>query len=291
MESAIKKAQKLWNDQKIATTIDMLGEEVNNRQDVEKIVQIYLDVIERLSQEDFPRHVSVKPTSLGMDIDRNFCIDNLTKILEKAKQYNTYVTLDMEDSNYTTLTLDLYKNLKKSYDFGTVMQTRLFRTEEDIKQLKGLNSRVRICIGVYNEDKSIAYTQKKVMKRKLIDYTCLLLDEGHQVDVATHDHKCITEAIREIEKRNTDKSDVEFQFLLGVPRKRIQEELVERGYIVRIYLPFTIEWKYAIAYLRRRLIENPSVFYLGAKDFIGRIIQPVTNRRKKPILPPANPGT
>jgi proline dehydrogenase len=288
MECAIQKAHKLWNEQKIAATIDMLGEEVKNKRDVEKIVQIYLDLIERLAEEDFPRHVSVKPTSLGIDMGRDYCIENLTKILNKAKQYDTYVTLDMEDSNYTTITLDLYKTLKLNYEFGTVLQTRLFRTEEDIRQLKDLKGRVRVCIGVYNEDKSIAYTQKREMKRKLVEYTSLLLDEGHQVDIATHDHKCIIECIREIEKREVEKSDVEFQFLLGVPRKRIQQELVERDYLVRLYLPFTIEWKFAINYLRRRLIENPSVFYLGAKDFIGRILQPITNRGRKPILPPIN---
>ena len=124
------------------------------------------------------------------------------------------------------------------------------------------------------------------MKKKIVEYTGLLLDNGHQVDVATHDHVCIVNSLKEIENRGLGKDHAEFQFLLGVPRQRIQNELIARGYTVRLYVPFTIEWKCAITYLRRRLIENPSMIYLGGLDFLGRIFQPLTKRRKKQILPP-----
>ena len=286
IECAVEKAQKLWSDTKIASTIDMLGEEVTTKEDVEKIVQIYCNLINRIAKENFPKHISLKPTSLGVDIDKDYCIDNLRKILEKAKQEGVYVTLDMEDSHYTTVTLELYKILRKEYEWGTVLQSRLLRTKDDILALEGLKARVRLCIGVYNENKSIAHTKKVKMKEKLVEYTALLLDHGHQVDVATHDHKYIIQSLEEVEKRNIDPKNVEFQFLLGVPRERIQQELIQRGYLVRLYVPFTIEWKYAISYLRRRLIENPSMIYLGGLDFIGRIIQPITSRRRKAILPP-----
>jgi proline dehydrogenase len=286
IDCAVEKAQKLWNNERIASTIDMLGEEVSNKEDVEKIVQIYFDLITKIANEDFPKHISLKPTSLGVDIDKSYCINNLRKILEKADGAGVFVTLDMEDSNYTSVTLEVYKELKREFEFGTVLQTRLFRTKDDILGLEGLQARVRLCIGVYNEDKSIAYTKKADMKEKLVEYTALLLDHDHQVDVATHDHKYIIQALQEIEKREIDTSKVEFQFLLGVPRERIQQELVQRGYLVRLYVPFTIEWKYAISYLRRRLIENPSMIYLGGLDFLGRIIQPFAKKRRKVILPP-----
>jgi proline dehydrogenase len=286
IDCAVEKAQKLWNNDGIASTIDMLGEEVTNKEDVEKIVQIYFNLIDKIANENFPKHISLKPTSLGVDIDKSYCINNLRKILEKAKKSGVIVTLDMEDSNYTSVTLEIYKVLKQEFDFGTVLQTRLFRTKDDIIGLEGLQARVRLCIGVYNEDKSIAYAKKADMKEKLVEYTALLLDHDHQVDVATHDHKYIIQALQEIESRNTDTTKVEFQFLLGVPRECIQQELIQRGYLVRLYVPFTIEWKFAISYLRRRLIENPSMIYLGGLDFIGRIIQPFSKKRRNVILPP-----
>jgi proline dehydrogenase len=287
IDCGIKKARDLWQDHKIASTIDMLGEEVTNKEEVDKIVQIYVSLIEKLKEETFPKHISLKPTSLGLDIDPNLCLSNLELILQAALEQKITVTLDMEDSHYTNATLDLYKTLKPKYEFGTVLQSRLFRTRDDIISLSGLNARVRMCIGVYNEDKSIAHTKKSEMKEKIVEYACLLLDNGHKVDIATHDHKCIIRSLEEVEKRG-GKEVAEFQFLLGVPRERIQRELIKRGYIVRLYVPFTIEWRCAIAYLRRRLIENPSMIYLGGLDFIGRILQPITRRRRKPILPPKN---
>ena len=286
IDCAVEKARKLWINDNIASTIDMLGEEVTNTEDVEKIVQLYFELINKLANEYFPKHISLKLTSLGIDIDKTYCINNLTRILEKALQEGVFVTLDMENSNYTSITLEIYKNLRRDYEFGTVLQTRLFRTKDDILGLERLKTRIRLCIGVYIEEESIAYTKKKDMKEKLVEYTALLLENNHQVDIATHDHKYIIQALQEIEKREVDPSQVEFQFLLGVPRARIQKELIERGYLVRLYVPFTIEWKYAISYLRRRLIENPSMLYLGGLDFIGRIIQPLTKQRRKTILPP-----
>ncbi len=289
IESGIEKAIELWTKDRCCSTIDMLGEEVTNREEVEKTVQTYFQLIDRLNQiDDFPRHVSLKPTSLGIDIDKTYCLENLRSILNKAKDSEVEVTLDMEDSRFTEATLDIYRTLCSEYNFGTVLQSRLYRTEDDIFSLKSLNARIRICIGVYNENKSIAYTKKSEMKEQLVKYTKLLLDQNHCVDIATHDHKYIIQIVQEVEKRRLATDKIEFQFLLGVPRERIQQELIDRGYRVRLYVPFTTEWKAAIAYLRRRLIENPSMIYLGGFDFIGRLFQPILKKRKKAILPPKN---
>jgi proline dehydrogenase len=289
IESGIEKAIELWTKDGCCSTIDMLGEEVSNREEVEETIQTYFQLIDRLNQiEDFPRHVSLKPTSLGIAIDKTYCLENLRSILIRAKERDVEVTLDMEDSRFTEATLDLYRTLRSEYNFGTVLQSRLFRTEDDIFSLEHLDARIRICIGVYNEDKSIAYTKKSEMKEQLVKCTKLLLDHNHYVDVATHDHKYIIQILQDLEKRELGTDKLEFQFLLGVPRERIQKELINRGYRVRLYVPFTTEWKAAIAYLRRRLIENPSMIYLGGFDFIGRLLQPILKRRTKPILPPKN---
>ncbi|MHA1966418.1 MAG: proline dehydrogenase family protein [Candidatus Hodarchaeales archaeon] len=287
IESGLKKAQELWVKDRLCSTIDMLGEEISTQEEVEVIIQTYFQLINRLAQLDnFPGHISLKPTSLGVDIDKEYCLNNLRRILTKAKENNVEVTLDMEDSHYTDITLDLYHTLKNDFNFGTVLQSRLFRTKEDILSLKNLEARIRICIGVYNENKNIAFTKKSEMKEKLVEYTELLLDHGHNVDIATHDHKYIIQIFNVLNKRKLGPERAEFQFLLGVPRERIQRELIDRGYRVRLYIPFTTEWKAAIAYLRRRLIENPSMIYLAGLDFIGRLFQPILKRRRKHILPP-----
>ncbi len=287
IESGLKKAQELWVKDRICSTIDMLGEEVSTQEEVEEIIQTYFQLINRLAMLDnFPRHISLKPTSLGVDIDKEDCLNNLRRILTKAKENNIDVTLDMEDSRYTDITLNLYRTLKPDFTFGTVLQSRLFRTKEDILSLKYLEARIRICIGVYNENRDIAFVKKSEMKEKLVEYAELLLDHGHNVDIATHDHKYIIRIVNSLKKRKLGPERAEFQFLLGVPRDRIQRELIDHGYSVRLYVPFTTDWKTAIAYLRRRLIENPSMIYLGGFDFIGRLFQPILKRRRKKILPP-----
>ena len=148
IDCGIKKSRELWEEQQITSTIDMLGEEVTNREEVGQIVQIYSSLIEKLKDETFPKHISVKPTSLGLDIDKDLCFENFEQILKIATEAQITVTLDMEDSNYTDATLELYKTLKPKYEFGTVLQSRLFRTKDDILSLNGMHARVRMCIGV-----------------------------------------------------------------------------------------------------------------------------------------------
>ncbi|MFX0052472.1 MAG: proline dehydrogenase family protein [Candidatus Hermodarchaeota archaeon] len=279
LDKGIETARKLWKEKRITSTMDLLGEELQTKEEVENVVKLYLDLVEALKNENYAT-ISLKPTSLGVDISKEYCIENLRQILTSALDANIDVTMDMESSDYTDVTLEMYRILKPEFpNFGTVLQTRLFRTKDDILQLEGLNAHIRLCIGIYLEKSEIAYTKKRDMKDKLVEYTPLLLDHNHYVKIATHDEKSIRQILELLETRKEDSSNIEFQMLLGVPRDNIQQELLDRGFTVRCYVPYATRWKDATNYLKRRLIENPHMAIYTIRNIFGRIIQPF--RRKK----------
>ncbi len=138
-----------------------------------------------------------------------------------------------------------------------MLQSRLFRTGDDIVALHAKPCKVRICIGIYKEPKAIAFTDKPAMKDKLFDFVQLLLDKGHYPEIATHDEPLIHRCIEYLDRRGYPKSGYEFQMLLGVPRQDIQTQIVSDGRLMRLYVPFAEEWRYAIAYCKRRMAANP----------------------------------
>jgi proline dehydrogenase len=279
IEKGIKTARELWERKGITSTMDLLGEELQTEEEVEDVVKLYLELIEAFGNENFAT-ISLKPTSLGIDISKEYCIKNLRRILTRALAANIDVTLDMESSDYTDVTLEMYLTLKPEFpNFGTVLQTRLFRTEDDILELKGLNAHIRLCIGIYLEKSDIAYTKKSDMKAKLVEYTSLLLEHNHYVAMATHDEKTIYQILELLETRGEGPSNIEFQMLLGVPRDNLQQELLKRGFTVRLYVPYATRWKEATNYLKRRLIENPHMAIYTIRNLFGRLFQPF--RRKK----------
>jgi len=182
----------------------------------------------------------------------------------------------MEDHSFTDMTLNIFRALKKDHPIlGTVLQSRLFRTNDDIISLKGLNARIRICIGIYNEPKEIALQSKSEMKRKLLQQVELLFKEGHYPEIATHDEAVINEAIDIAEKLNIKKDQYEVQMLKGVPKRAFQDELIQNGILVRLYVPFAQKWKYATAYCKRRLAANPAM----AAYIFKNILQKIAGRR------------
>jgi proline dehydrogenase len=268
--SGVAKADDLHARLGIHSTVDLLAEEVFLREDVEATVQIYLRMIEALKDRPFAS-ISLKPTSLGINESEAYCQDNLRRIIEAAAAHRTHITLDMEDRNFTDVTLRMYKALRSDFDnFGIVLQSRLFRTPEDIKALPARPCKVRICIGIYNEPAEVALQNKADMKAKLFEYMQMLLDQGHYPEIATHDEPLIRRCIEHLDKRGVPKDAYEFQMLLGVPRTEIQQEIVRRGQIIRLYVPFAEEWKYAIRYMKRRLAHSPSMALMVMKNLFGR---------------------
>jgi proline dehydrogenase len=170
------------------------------------------------------------------------------------------------------MTLDIFRAIHQNHPtFGTVLQSRLFRTDDDIKSLKGMNARIRICIGIYNEPKEIALQRKPEMKKKMIDQLEVLFKEGHYPEIATHDQDLINESINIAERLNMKKDQYEVQMLMGVPMNAFQDQLIQNGILVRLYVPFAEKWKYATAYCKRRLAANPAMAIYIMKNILHKM--------------------
>ena len=257
IESGVGKADEIWKTGRLSSTLDLLGEEVFKRADVEATVATHFGMVSQLRDRPYVS-ISCKPTQLGVHESEAYCLENIRKVLARASAAGIRVTVDMEDHDFTDVTLRLFKALRDEFDnVGTVLQSRLFRTKDDILALHAKPCRVRICIGIYNEPKSIAFTDKPAMKEKLFEYVQLLLDKGHIPEIATHDEPLIHRCLEYLDKRGCPKDGYEFQMLLGVPRHQIQQQIVASGRVMRLYVPFAEEWKYAVAYCKRRLAANP----------------------------------
>ncbi len=267
MQKALNKADQLWNDKKIMSTIDLLGEDVKTTDEVEQMVQIYLTLLDKLKEKAEYVTVSLKPTALGLNFSEDLCVTNMTRILDKADGYKIGVTIDMENAPYTDKTLDLYSKFRPKYSkLGTVLQTRLFRTEQDINNLPN-GSHIRLCIGIYNEPKEIALQKKGEMKEKLFTYVTPLHEQGHFIGVATHDEPTVRKILQLAEEKQLTSKDMEFQFLLGVPRDKLHKEIQDKGFNVRQYVPFATEKKYATKYALRRFDENPHMAIYVLNNF------------------------
>lgn len=268
--SGVAKADELHAKQGLHSTVDLLAEEVFRREDVEATVQVYLRMIEALKDRPFAS-ISLKPTSLGINESEAYCQDNLRSIVAAAAVHGMHITLDMEDRHFTDVTLRMFKAIRNEFDnFGIVLQSRLFRTPEDIRSLHTKPCKVRICIGIYREPAEVALQEKPDMKEKLFEQVQQLLDQGHYPEIATHDEPLIRRCMAYLDQKGVPKDAYEFQMLLGVPRTELQQEIVQRGQIIRLYVPFAEDWKYAVHYLKRRLAASPSMALMVMKNLFGK---------------------
>ncbi|MBX7183734.1 MAG: proline dehydrogenase family protein [Vicinamibacteria bacterium] len=270
VSSGVAKADDLHKRLGLYSTLDLLGEEVFLREDVEATVQVYFRMIEALKDRPYAS-ISLKPTQIGINQTLSYCQDNLRRITAAAAAHGMRITLDMEDRTLTDASLVMYKAVRSEFDnIGIVLQSRLFRTPDDIKSLHARPCRVRICIGIYKERAEVALQDKPDMKERLFEQVQLLLDHGHYPEIATHDEPLVRRCIEHLDKRGVAKDAYEFQMLLGVPRGELQGEIVKRGQIMRLYVPFAEDWKYATRYLKRRLAANPAMAFMVMKNLSGR---------------------
>lgn len=259
IESAIDTAKKFWELRHVCSTIDLLGEELESDEEVQYTLGVYERLIEALGHQEFAT-LSLKPTQLGSHRGTGHCCKIIKGLVAKAERYGIKVTLDMEDHHFTDMTLDIFRAVHKEHPtFGTVLQSRLFRTDDDIKSIQGMKTRIRICIGIYNEPKEIALQSKPAMKKKMLEQLEVLLKEGHYAEIATHDEAVINEAISIAERMNIKREQYEVQMLMGVPKQAFQDQLTQNGILVRLYVPFAEKWKFATAYCKRRLAANPAM--------------------------------
>lgn len=271
IELAVGTARKFWEQRRVCSTIDLLGEELDNDEEVQYSAGVYDRLIEALGQQEFAT-ISLKPTQLGSHRGTEHCEKIIEGIVAKAEQHHIKVTLDMEDHNFTDMTLEIFRSIHKNHPtFGTVLQSRLFRNPDDIKSLAGMNARIRICIGIYNEPKEFALQSKPAMKKKMLEQLEVLFKEGHYPEIATHDQAVIDEAINIAEKLNMKKDQYEVQMLMGVPMNTFQDQLIKNGILVRLYVPFAEKWKYATAYCKRRLAANPAMAIYIVKNILHKM--------------------
>jgi proline dehydrogenase len=241
----------------ISASLDLLGESVARAEEAKAARDTYLELLDRIHVTAADANVSVKLTQMGLDIDERLCVENLRAILQRAKQYGSFVRIDMEGSAYTQRTLDLFtRTLYPEFGntTGVVLQSYLRRTAADVEAMILLGTRVRLCKGAYKEPATVAFPEKRDVDANFVACLERLLDRGNYPGIATHDERILTHAKAYARGRGIDPSRFEFQMLYGV-RRDLQHELRRAGYRVRVYVPFGTHW---YPYLMRRLAERPA---------------------------------
>jgi len=245
------------NVQGFSATIDILGEHVKDLDISKNITQQYCELFENINLKSIDSNISVKPTHIGLDISKNVVLENFNKIIEAARDKSNFLRIDMESSNNTDDTFEIYKSLKNKYpEVGVVLQAYLKRSIDDIKNLAGPKFNARICKGIYKEDSEIAYKEKELINNNFLEMAKLMLQKNSYVCFATHDQQLIDSLVELVEKMEIETTKFEFQVLYGVPMNGKLEKLISKGYKVRIYVPFGPDW---YEYSLRRLKENPNI--------------------------------
>jgi proline dehydrogenase len=285
LETGIEAAQALLG-RGLLTTLDLLYEGITEPGQIEDVRAVYRDMVPACARfEDAATRptVSLKPSSYtthpldrGEGMDARGSEEAIREIVDRAAEQGVGVTIDMEDRHWTDWTLDLAGRLRAEGKdhVGIVLQTRLNRTEADIQALpEGI--RVRLVIGIYNEPDSVAIRDKHEMKERMLRYAGQLLERGHFVEIGTHDEPYIRRFLTEVvPAAGVGPDQYEIQMLYGVPRDSFHQELLRGGIgsqgpvRVRLYVPFATSWTLALAYLRRRLLENPSMVFAVGRNLL-----------------------
>lgn len=250
-------AVRALNAARIAGTLDLLGESVTNAAEAKATADQYVELLDRIAADGLDTNVSVKLTALGQDISDSLCIENISRVLERARLHRTFVRLDMEGSAYTERTLQLFEeHLFSRYpdEVGIVLQSYLRRTAADVANTIDIQCRVRLCKGAYKEPPAVAFPDKRDVDSNYVACMKRLMSEGRYPGLATHDEAIITEARRYAAEQQIPADRYEFQMLYGV-RRDLQEALVRDGYRMRVYVPYGTQW---YPYLMRRLAERPA---------------------------------
>ena len=248
-------------------TLDFLGESVTNLEEAEAATRQYVTVLDAVVRSGIERNVSLKLTQLGLDVDKASAVDNLRKILERAEPAGFFIRIDMENSPYTDVTLEIFETLwSHGYrQIGVVLQSALYRSEADLERMIALGARVRLVKGAYKEPKAIAYQHKADVDAAYARMMTSLLARGHLPAIATHDPIMIDATRRWAREHGVAADAFEFQMLYGI-RRDLQTMLVNEGYRVRVYVPFGRQW---FPYFMRRLGERPANVNFVIRGILG----------------------
>ncbi len=308
-EDAIKLAHRIYKDNRFASTLDILGEDSQTVEDCLQAVEQYKFLVDSIAacplastKPEERMTVSLKPSMFsvavpsaggGQDPKLDQAFERIKAVVDHGSRANVGVTIEAEDHRWTDFHLETYFQLIEAgyTNVGTVLQSRLFRTRNDIRRFDE-RMRCRLVIGIYNEPAEIAHAEKPVMKELLVEYAGELTRRGTYVELATHDMHCLEQFFKLVViPQRVPASKFETQFLLGVPRGKVQQQLISGSYfagwdknreggeqqhvqnlassgvVVRMYLPFGKD-KTAAAYCKRRLKANPNMIGYGIKNLL-----------------------
>jgi proline dehydrogenase len=261
-EEAIDRAERS-NASKVLGIVNLLGEEVTAREETVTATTEYLDILKAIAARGIRSCISVKPTQLGLTMDRKLYEENMNTILGIAKSLDTFVWMDMEGSRYTEDTLDSYLDFRRKFDnVGVAIQSYLKRSEEDVNRILDSNGTIRLVKGAYNESPSIAFKRREQINENFSKLMRIMFERGNGFAVATHHEKLIEEAA---ELSKTRSVPFEYEMLMGI-RDAKKLELAQRGFRVSEYIPFGKGWW---AYSVRRIREHKSNILLLARSLIS----------------------
>ncbi len=263
-DSAIAAGREL-HARGINSTFDLLGEDVLDRDAAVRSATANKDLLRRIPPE-VERNVSIKLTTMGLDIADDFCLELVSGVLDTARQVGGFVRIDMEGSKHTQRTIDMFRKLRKSYEnVGIVLQAYLHRTEQDVKEAVKRHDRVRICKGAYKEPPEIAFQDMDDIRASYRRAAELLLDKGNYPAIATHDESLVKHVIAYTREKGIAPARFEFQMLYGLRPNR-WNQLVAAGYNMRVYVPFGTHW---FPYFYRRLRERKENIFFVVRSLFG----------------------
>ena len=262
LEDAIQVIKEL-NSRNIGGILDLLGEGVTDAAGVDAAVENYLAAIKRIEETEIDTTVSVKPTQLGISFDKGGALDHLRRLAAEAQAVGSRVEIDIEQSDFVSDTLDLYRTLHADFpDLRLALQAYLRRTPVDLQLMAPLKPRIRLVKGAYAEPEEIGFQKKREVDAQYAFLTDWLFEQGTDPAIASHDHVLIEHAQNAASRTGVGKEGFEIQMLYGI-RRDLQDELAADGYRVRVYVPYGSAW---YPYLMRRMAERPAniMFFLRA---------------------------
>ncbi|HLE28260.1 MAG TPA: proline dehydrogenase family protein [Anaerolineales bacterium] len=268
------------NAKGIHATLDRLGESVTNQADAARAADDYVLALDEIAKSGARSNVSVKLTQLGLDVDYDFCLHNVRRVVERAKATGNFVRIDMEGTPHTDRTLAIFRVLHREFNnVGVVLQAYLYRTEQDLLALTTERARLRLCKGAYNEPPDKAFPRKDHVDANYIRLAQILLDRAQALPpadsggrtppmpaIATHDEKIVAAVKAYAAGKKIPREYFEFQMLYGI-RRELQEQLAAEGYAVRVYVPYGMQW---YPYYMRRLAERPANVWFFVSNLFKR---------------------
>jgi proline dehydrogenase len=256
------------NSRGMLCTLDVLGENITRTDEAEATARVYHEALDAIRDNRLDSNVSLKPTALGLLLDRELCHRLIDDLCTAAAATGNFIRIDMEDSSTTTWTLDIYRRLREKHsNVGIVLQAYLRRSMADIESLLPLKPNVRVCKGIYVEPRAVAFQKPDEVRDNYNRMVERLLAGGGYVGIATHDEKLVRAGQEIVRRLDLPRTAYEFQMLLGVT-EGLRKSIVDAGHRLRVYVPFGAQW---YAYSTRRLKENPKVAGYVLTGFLKRL--------------------